>query len=134
MDYYKLRTKLEDELEKETAKMGGEMSPSGLCVVKDLLCAIQYAATIPAMDGSLETENGYSQRASYGVNPGNSYNSYARGAQPRDSMGRYSGRMRYSRDDAAERMIPKLESMMNMATTERSREAIRQAIEAIEME
>lgn len=127
MDYNKLRTKLEDQLEMEAAKINGEMSSSQLCGIKDLLCAIQYAATIPAMDNSSDYDNGYSQ----------SGNSYARG-RSRDSMGRYSERRmggnRYYRDDGKEHVISKLESLMNEANTDRAREAIRRAIETVEME
>lgn len=138
MDYSKLRMKLEDELEKEAAKISGEMSSSLVCGIKDLLCCIKDAATIEAMDESYDEEEGGYSQARGGQN--GSGNSYARGRRTRNAMGQYSGRMypmypvRYSRDDGKEHMISKLESMMNEASTERSREAIRRAIEALEME
>lgn len=132
VDYYELREKLEHELETEAAKIHGEMTSNNFCAIKDLLCAIQYAATIPAMDEASEGEgSGYSQRMPYGQVPGNSY---ARGGRMRNSRGRYSGMIRYSRDDGREHMMSQLESMMNEAPTERAREAIRRAMEALEME
>lgn len=138
VDYYELREKLEHELESEVAKIHGEMTSNNFCTIKDLLCAIQYAATIPAMDEASEGEgSGYSQRMPYGQVPGNSY---ARGGRMRNARGQYSGSyrpyypIRYSRDDGREHMMSQLESMMNEAPTERAREAIRRAMEALEME
>ena len=93
MDYNKLRAKLEDELEKEVAKMSGEMSPSGLCVVKDLVCAIKDTATIVAMDEG-EGHEDDSYKKSYPTR--NSANSYARGMRSRNSMGQYRS---YNHDD-----------------------------------
>lgn len=128
MDYNKLRAKLEDELEKEVAKMSGEMSPSGLCVVKDLVCVIKDTATIVAMDEGEGYEDG-SYKKSYPTR--NSTNSYTRGTRSRNSMGQYRS---YNHDDTKDRAISTLESMMNTASTPQSREAIRRAIETLEME
>lgn len=138
VDYYKVREKLEKELETEIEKIHGEMTPSGFCTVKDLLCAIQYASTIAKMDESSEAE-GYSQGMGMPYAQ-NSYaqgrNSYAAGGRQRNTLGQYSGmRMpRYSRDDGMDQMLSTFEMAMGEAKTERSREAIRRAIEALEME
>lgn len=52
--------------------------------------------------------------------------------QGRDSNGRYSSRRGYSRDEAKDHMLDTLEDMMDEATTEKERNAIRRCMEKIE--
>ena len=120
----------------------------------------RYAYDNPMMRGN-SNENGYSQ-GSYdtGMSNGNSYDnqgyardgSYARqtsyggrAGRDGDSDGRYSenqgsyrggrdsyGRYGYSRHTAKERMIEKLEGMMDKVTNEKDRHAIMDCIEELE--
>lgn len=52
--------------------------------------------------------------------------------QDRDMNGRYSSRRGYSRDEAKDHMLDTLEEMMDEATTEKERNAIRRCMEKIE--
>lgn len=131
MDYYKIRMKLEEELERETSKVSGEMSPSQLCGIKDLLRAIYYTTMIESVDeGMMEEESDYRQR---GGNSGGGGNSYSRG-RSRNSMGQYnaSSRPRYYRDDNKGHLVSTLESMMREAPSDKARDALRQAMDIIE--
>lgn len=58
--------------------------------------------------------------------------SYRRGRDPR--TGRYISRMNYSRDEQKERMIEKLEDMMEEVQSEKDRRAIEKCIEKLERE
>lgn len=110
--------------------------------------------------GYSEDGGNWMARGTYGGNSYEGGNSYAR--RKRDSMGRYSrdgggysedggssyarsgqignrggsrggySREGYSRGDAKEHMINKMEEMMEMASTDKEREAIRQCISKIE--
>lgn len=112
-------------------------------------------------EGGYSEEGGnWMARGAYGGNSYEGGSSYAR--RRRDSMGRYSregggysedegssyargghggsrggnrggySREGYSREDAKEHMIDKMEEMMEMASTDKEREAIRQCISKIE--
>lgn len=116
-----LKQMLMDELNKVTKK--GELSAGSLDVVDKLTHSIKSIDTIIAMD-----EAGYSNGYSGRNNTDMSYdrgNSYARGIgsnAKRDSMGRYS------RDYAMDDLHDKLKEMMEDATNEREREAIRKVM------
>lgn len=135
--------KLSDTLEKELEKIAekGAINETDLNHVDKLTHSIKSIETIQAMrDSGYSSEYPYySNENSYGG--GNSYRN-----QRRDSRGRYSrddgysnrrygrdgdgdGRYyesRYSREDGS--MREKLEHMLNEATNETEREAIRQAM------
>lgn len=130
--------KLSDTLEKELDKIAekGTINETDLNHVDKLTHSIKSIETIQAM-----RDSGYSNGYPYSYDGGNSYR-----YQRRDSMGRYSrddgysnrrygrdgdgdGRYyesRYSRDEGS--MREKLEHMLNEATNETEREAIRQAM------
>ena len=144
----------EEKAKKET---GGKLSAGDLETLHKLTDTVKNIDKIEM----LEEEGGYSEdggawmaRGMYG---GNSYegggNSYAR--RRRDSMGRYSreggsseegggssyarsgrgggySRDGYSRGDAKEHMVQKMEEMMEMAESEEERRAIRQCIQKLE--
>ncbi len=133
MEYmHELKEMLCDELEDIVQK--GELTAGSLDTVDKLTHSIKSIATIMAMEGP-----DYSY--DYGGNMGSSYRggSYAR----RDSRGRYSRRGGsyarggrrggYSRDDEMDKMVAKLEKMMNEASDQNVKNAIEQAISAIEM-
>ena len=141
----KVREMLCTELE-EISK-AGKLDATNLEHVDKLTHSIKSIDTIIAMEDA-----GYSQEG--GSYNGQSYagGSYARGGRRRDSMGRYtrngySGRSYgggsyrggsyaggYSRDDGRDMMMEQLERAMSEAPTERSREAIRMAMEQLDAE
>lgn len=144
------------EVENKLKKAGdGKMSAGDLEYIHKLTDTIKNIDKIEM----LEDEVGYSEeggnwmaRGAYGGNSYEGGSSYAR--RRRDSMGRYSRegggysedegssyarggsrggtRGGYSREDAKEHMIDKMEEMMEMASTDKEREAIRQCISKIE--
>ena len=133
MEYmHELKEMLCDELEEIAEK--GELTAGSLDTIDKLTHSIKSIATVMAMED-----------ADYSYDNGNmsGMNSYRGGsyAQRRDSRGRYSRRgsyrrgMRggYSRDDETDKMIMKLEKMMNETQDQNARQAIEQAISAIEM-
>lgn len=155
---HKIKEKLMEELhevENKLKKAGdGKLSAGDLEYIHKLTDTIKNIDKIEM----LEEDGGHSQNGgnwmARGMYGGHSYDedgsSYAR--RKRDSMGRYSRdggnysengqdgyserrhyvRGHYSRADAKEHMIDKMEEMMDMATTDKEREAIRQCISKIE--
>jgi hypothetical protein len=153
---HRIKEKLMDELhevEEKLLKASGEKLSAG-----DLEYIHKLTDTIKNIDKieMLEEDGGHSQNGgnwmARGMYGGNSYddggNSYAR--RKRDSMGRYSrnggssyemdgergrrggyGRDGYSRADAKEEMVERMEEMMDMAESEKEKEIIRQAISKI---
>ena len=126
---YELKDKLQDELDEIARKP--EMGAGDLELVHKLTDTIKNIDKICA----LEEDGGYSEAgdyegASYGR--GSSYANrgkhYVRGHYSRDGRGGYSrdGRMGgYSRRDSKEAMMEQAQEMMDNATTERERDAIR---------
>ncbi len=137
MEYmHELKEMLCDELEKIVEK--GELTAGSLETIDKLTHSIKSVSTIMAMEDS-----------EYSNDDGMTYRGYRGGsyAQRRDSRGRYSreGRMSrnsyarngrrsgYSRDDETEKMVEKLERMMEKTTDQNAKDAIQEAISAIEM-
>ena len=126
---YELKDKLQHELDEIARKP--EMGAGDLELVHKLTDTIKNIDKICA----LEEDGGYSEAgdyegASYGR--GSSYANrgkhYVRGHYSRDGRGGYSrdGRMGgYSRHDSKEAMMEQAQEMMDNATTERERDAIR---------
>ena len=126
---YELKDKLQDEQDEIARKP--EMGAGDLELVHKLTDTIKNIDKICA----LEEDGGYSEAgdyegASYGR--GSSYANrgkhYVRGHYSRDGRGGYSrdGRMGgYSRHDSKEAMMEQAQEMMDNATTERERDAIR---------
>lgn len=129
MEYmHELKEMLCDELEEIAEK--GELTAGSLDTIDKLTHSIKSIATVMAMEG-----DDYSYDDGMG-NRGGSYRggSYAR--RRRDSMGRYSRRARrggYSRDEETDKMVMKLEKMMNETADMNAKNAIQQAISAIDM-
>jgi len=128
MEYmHDIKDMLCDELEQIAEK--GELTAGSLDTIQKLTHSLKSIDTIMAMEGySGDRYDGYDMGG----------RSYAR----RDSRGRYSRRgsyarngMRggYSRDDETDKMVAKLEKMMNEASDQNVKHAIEQAINAIEM-
>ena len=120
--YEEVMSLVEDEIEKISKKE--ELDEKCLDYLYKLVDIAKDIETISAMQS--EYGGGYSNRMYYddGMMHGNSYR------QKRDSMGRYSrtGYRGYSRDGD---VMSRLEMMMNEATTEREREAIRRALDSM---
>ena len=133
MDYmHELKEKLCDELEEIARK--GEFSAGDLEAVHKLTDTIKNIEKI----SMLEEDGGYSQGGDWEIE-GRAYNrgnSYAR--RKRDSMGRYSRDGRYgpttrmySRAEAKDDMMAKLEDMMGSAN-DQERAILRQAMDKLE--
>nr|DAZ61117.1 MAG TPA: hypothetical protein [Caudoviricetes sp.] len=130
MYMHELKEKLCEELEEIARKP--EMSAG------DLEAAHKLTDTIKNIDKieMLEEDGGYSRAGDWEADM---RGTYARGSsyrgRKRDSMGRYSrdGRMGgYSRHDAKEAMMEQAREMMEDATNEREREAIRRFMTELE--
>lgn len=130
MYMHELKEKLCEELEEIARKP--EMSAG------DLEAAHKLTDTIKNIDKieMLEEDDGYSRAGNWEADM---RGTYARGSsyrgRKRDSMGRYSrdGRMGgYSRHDAKEAMMEQAREMMEDATNEREREAIRRFMTELE--
>ena len=152
-----LMAELYDYEEKLKKAGDGKLSAGDLETLHKLTDTVKNIDKIEMLEG----DEGYSEATDFmgeGRMYGTSYNdggsSYARGRgrnARRDSMGRYSreggsyrggssyatdGRgnrnANYSRGDAKEHMLDKLEEMMEDASSEKDREAIRQCMQKIE--
>ena len=135
MEYmYDIKEMLCDEL-KEIAQKGEPLNAGGLEMIDKLTHSIKSLATIIAMEESEYSNDGAYEGRSYrdGSYRDGSYRGYS---QKRDSMGRYSRRsyMRgRSRDDDADKMIEKLERMMEQTTDPSVKQAIQQAVQSLDM-
>lgn len=133
-ELYELREMLMDELHKISSK--GELTAGSLETVDKLTHSIKSIDTICAMEEADE----------YSYESGNSYARGGRGRGSnarRDSMGRYSSegedmtmrgysrRRGYSGDDKTE-LIESLRELMNETSDNKSRMAIKRAIEQME--
>ena len=138
MEYmHELKEKLCDELEEIARK--GELGAGDLDIIHKLTDTIKNIDKIEILD----EDGGYSQAGDWEMEGRGSYNrgSSYRGRR-RDSMGRYSrdgyrdGRMTpnrmYSRADAKDAMMDQMEELMNMAGSEKEREAIRRCMNQLE--
>lgn len=130
MYMHELKEKLCEELEEIARKP--EMSAG------DLEAAHKLTDTIKNIDKieMLEEDDGYSRAGDWEADM---RGTYARGSsyrgRKRDSMGRYSrdGRIGgYSRHDSKEAMMEQAREMMEDATNEREREAIRRFMTELE--
>lgn len=128
MYMHELKEKLCEELEEIARKP--EMSAG------DLEAAHKLTDTIKNIDKieMLEEDDGHSRAGNWEADM---RGTYARGSsyrgRKRDSMGRYSRDGRYSRH-ASPDMMDKLQTMMDNASTERERDAIRRLMNEMEME
>lgn len=137
MEYmHELKEMLCDELEQIANK--GELTAGSLDTIDKLTHSIKSIATVMAMeDADYSYDDGMGNMNPYrGSYRGGSY------AQRRDSRGRYSRRgsyarggrrVGYSRDEETDKMVMKLEKMMNETSDQNAKQAIEQAINAIEM-
>lgn len=131
MEYlYDLKEKLCKELEEYAQK--SNMNAGDLEMVHKLTDTIKNVDKIVM----LEEDDGYSRAGNWEADM---RGTYARGSsyrgRKRDSMGRYSrdGRMGgYSRHDSKEAMMEQAREMMEDATNEREREAIRRFMTELE--
>lgn len=138
--------RIEDMIYQEIDNIGnqGNLSMDCLKVLSELIDIIKDCAEIRmydnvtpgeyANDRSFSYDNnsngnmnwGYSQRKTPIYYGGNSYRN--------NGYTRRGGRSGYSRDDAKDHMIMKLESLMNDAQDEHDRQAIKKLIDQIGME
>lgn len=135
----KLRETLCEELDKVAKK--NDMSAGDLEVTHKLTDTIKNIDKIMMLEGEDGySQNGYGQGNSYrgSYDSGNSYANrgkhYVRGHYSRDGYSRADRYSRdgYSRDDGRESMMGRLHEMMQSASTDREREAIRRCMDEIE--
>lgn len=139
---YELREKFCDELDEIARK--GDLNAGDLETVHKLTDTIKNIDKICIMDMDEEGYSGAGEWEAHG-RFGDEYSrrhdggsSYARDGRRRDSRGRYSrdgrrmGGGRYSRDDGKDKMIEKLEDMMEDVDNDRVKSAIRKAINELE--
>lgn len=139
MEYmYELKEMLCEELEKIARE--GELTAGSLDTVEKLTHSIKSIATIMAMEDSEYSYQGGNMGGNRGSYRGGSYRGGRSYAQRRDSRGRYSrqgggrsNRGSYAYDDETEKMVEKLEKMMEKAEDPNVKQAIEQAIDTIEM-
>lgn len=132
MEYmHELKEKLCDELDEIARK--GELGAGDLEIIHKLTDTIKNLYKIEMLEDGEYSQAGdweMEGRGSYGR--GSSYR-----GRKRDSMGRYSrdgrgGRGGYSRHDAKEAMMEQARDMMESATNEREREAVRRFMSELE--
>ena len=130
MYMHELKEKLCEELEEIARK--GDLGAGDLEIVHKLTDTIKNIDKIEM----LEEDDGYSRAGNWEADM---RGTYARGSsyrgRKRDSMGRYSrdGRIGgYSRHDSKEAMMEQAREMMEDATNEREREAIRRFMTELE--
>lgn len=128
MYMHELKEKLCEELEEIARKP--EMGAGDLELIHKLTDTVKNIDKIVM----LEEGDGYSRAGNWEADM---RGTYARGSsyrgRKRDSMGRYSRDGRYSRH-ASPDMMDKLQTMMDNASTERERDAIRRLMNEMEME
>lgn len=135
----KLRETLCEELDKVAKK--SEMSAGDLEVTHKLTDTIKNIDKIMMLEGDEGySQDGYGQGNSYrgSYDSGSSYANrgkhYVRGHYSRDGYSRADryGRDGYGRDDGRDAMMGRLHEMMQSASTDREREAIRRCMGEIE--
>ena len=154
---HELHDILESEIKKVTRK--GDITPAELEAMYKAVDIIKDITTIEAMKKAEEDEDGvwrswhgnsYDEMPMHkdGAHSNRYYPPYmhtydatadgmheASNARGRDAKGRYTSRdMRYSRAEAKDKMIEKLERMMDSTTSAKDREVIRSCIEDLEKE
>lgn len=121
-----------NQLDMNTVKVLGEL----VDILKDIGSVEMFEEGIQVQDDDYSFANGYSRNNGGGYSQrrmpiyyegGNSY----RGRGYNSGYSR-RGRSGYSRDDAKEHMIHKLETLMNEAQDEKDRESIHKLIEQME--
>ena len=127
---------LKERLIKELGSYAGKptWNSSDLNIIKTTASAVDHICGIIK---ACEEEGGYSSRMSYGVDPlsrdvepGRDM-SYARGRRgaPRDSMGRYSGEMGYSRHGDP---VEKIREAMEHAPDEQTRRELERIVQRLD--
>lgn len=130
-----IRYMLCDELEDIAKK--GELSNSGMEYLHKVVDTLKNIDKIEMLEGSGYSHDGdweAEMRGNYGR--GSSYmrdgdhDGYS-GARHRNAMGQYSRRRGYSRDEAKDELIEKLEDKIDETSDGKMREAINRCIEVI---
>lgn len=123
-NFDELKDMLVDKLDEYAEE--GKLTISTLDTIHKLTDTVKNLCKIDMLEEAAEyTDNEYSRRYGRGA-------SYAR---KRDNMGRYSResyRRGYSRDDAREHMIDQIEDMMQNASTDKEREALRKCMTVLQ--
>ncbi|MBQ8781276.1 MAG: hypothetical protein IJZ72_06365 [Oscillospiraceae bacterium] len=137
---HKLKEKLMDELrecEEKAKKSGYKMSQGELQYIHTLTDIIKNIDKIEMLEDvgeySQADGNSYDNGNSYANRRGSTYvRGYYRGGRRGYSRDNYSQEGNYSRDDAKEEMIEKLDEMLEIVENPRERNAIMSAIKTLE--
>ena len=136
MEYMdKLKDKLCKELDEYARKP--DMSAGDLEAIHKLSDTIKNLDKIDMLEGDGEySQRGYSRDGNNSYARGSSYANrgmhYVRGHYSRDGYSNEGRRGGYSRHDAKEAMMNKMEDLMDDAENEREREIIRRAMSQLE--
>lgn len=125
--------KIKDALCRELEEAGRKIEKNDTLSAGDLEYLYKLTDTVKNIDKiEMLEESGHSRDGDWDAN--GTYNGGASYARRRDSRGRYArdGYPRYSRDDAKSHMMQRLEELMDSASSEREREALRRCMEQIE--
>lgn len=135
--YDDLKEMVEDEIDKIVKK--GDLDEKGLMYLDKLVDIAKDVDTIYAME-DYGDESGYSQTRRPYYNDGQMMPMMGNSYQRRDSMGRYSNNRynmnrgydnRYGGYSREGELANRLQTLMDEATTDREREAIRNALNQI---
>ena len=131
--YCDLKDMLDSELEQIVAS-GNDASLDDLYKLMTCVGFIDDMAYHEKKIGMLQKNGSYDGMKIMGRRYGNSYNngsSYDNGSSYRMGRRGYNYNNGYSREDAKEDMMNELNTMMNEATSEKKKEAIKHVIEAM---
>lgn len=135
-EFDRIKDMIYDELDEISNR--GHLDKESVCLLGELADILKDFVTVEMFEEGINVpQDDYSLASGYSRNGGYSQRRYDdrwdRGNSYRGSRGGYNRRMRgYSRDDAKEHMIEKLEYLMNEANDEHDRQAIKNLIDQME--
>lgn len=145
-EFDRIKDMIYDELDNISNQ--GQLNKESVCIIGELVDILKDMGTVEMFeDGNYFSEDDYSINGGYSRNGGYSQRGgYSRGNSYEGNGGSYrsgriymsgdsrrgGGRSRYSREDAKEHMIEKLEHLMNEAQNEKDKQSIQRLIEQME--
>lgn len=136
-EFDRIKDMIYDELDEISNR--GHLDKESVCLIGELADILKDFGTVEMFEEGVNVpQDDYSLASGYGRNGGYSQRRYDDrwdyGNSYRGNRGGYGRRMRggYSRDEAKDHMINKLESLMNEAVDEHDRQAIKKLIDQME--
>ena len=134
-EFDRIKDLVYDEIEQISHR--NQLDKDSVCVIGELVDILKDIGTVemfeegvyvPEDEYSLASGGDYSQRGGYSSRYYNDRGNNYRGG---NGYSRRGGRSGYSRDDAKDHMIMKLENLMNEAQDEQDKQSIRRLIDQI---